>query len=248
MRKLLLAISFLTIIPAYGNRLADEKELAGSLAFYPLVGFLIGSLLAGMAALHYRLALGLSGDALIIVVWIITTAGLHLDGLMDTADGLFCGQDREGKLEVMRDSRVGAMGVITLMAVLILKLAFLNSLSYADKMWILAICPAFGRGMMVLAIYIFPYARSGGGLGRSFAEQAHWVHILIALLTLAAVTFGLGGSTGLILLGLAIIPVAIVAGWTARQLGGLTGDNYGAIGELSETIWLITAVIWKALA
>lgn len=248
MGKLLLAISFLTIIPAYGNRLADDKELAGSMAFYPLVGFLIGGLLVGLVGLNHWLDLGLSGDALIIVVWIILTAGLHLDGLMDTADGLFSGQDREGKLEIMRDSRVGAMGVIALTAVLILKLSFLNSLSSADKMWILAICPAFGRAMMVLAIYFFPYARSGAGLGRSFAEQASWVHILIALVTLAAGTLGLGGSTGLILLGLAFIPVALVTGWTARQLGGLTGDNYGAICELSETIWLVTAVIWNAWA
>lgn len=247
MRSLLLAISFLTIIPAYGNRLADDRELAGSLTFYPLVGFIVGGLLAALACLSHRLALGISGDALIIVLWIILTAGLHLDGLMDTADGLFSGKDRESKLEIMRDSRVGAMGAIALVALVLLKFTFLTSIEYSDKVWILMICPAFGRAIMVLGIFLFPYARSGPGLGKSFADQASWIHIFIAVIILLLGTWVLGRSTGLILLGLAAIPLALLTTWMARQLGGLTGDCYGAICELGETFWLITAVIWSAI-
>ncbi len=248
MRRFLLAISFLTIIPAYGNRLADDREMAGSMAFYPLVGFIVGGLLAALAYFNHWLSLGLSGDALVIVFWIILTAGLHMDGLMDTADGLFSGKERERKLEIMRDSRVGAMGAIALAALLILKLSFLGSIAYPDKLWILMISPAVGRTAMALCIYLFPYARSGPGLGKSFADQAGWGYIFIAVVTLLLGTFWVLKSTGLIMLGLTVIPAALLATWMARQLGGLTGDTYGAICELSETIFLIVAVIWMAIA
>ncbi len=247
MRKFLLAISFLTVIPAYGNRLADDKEMAGSLAFYPLVGFIIGALLAAVAYLCHWLSLGMGGTALVIVFWIILTGGLHMDGLMDTADGMFSGKERERKLEIMRDSRVGAMGAIALAALLILKLSFLSTLDYPELLWVLMISPAFGRCMMIISIYCFPYARSGPGLGKSFAEQASWVHILIAAATLLLGTFLLVGSNGLIILGLAALPLALIVTWLARQLGGLTGDTYGAICELSETLILIAAVITSAM-
>ncbi len=247
MQRLLLAISFLSIIPAYGNGRADDRDMAGSLAFYPLTGFLIGALLTAAAWLCHGLDLGISGDALIIVGWIIITAGLHLDGLMDTADGLFSGRDRERKLEIMRDSRVGAMGAIALAALLILKISFLNEIAYPEKLWILMAAPAFGRWMMVLGIYYFPYARSGPGLGKSFADQASWVEILMATATLLIGIFLLLGSRGLIILALTALPVALIIAWLARQLGGLTGDTYGAINEISEALFLIAAVLSQAI-
>lgn len=245
MREFLLAISFLTVIPAYGNRLADDKDMAGSLAYYPLVGFIIGALLAALANLCQLLSLGMSGTALVIVFWIILTGGLHLDGLIDSADGLFSGKDRERKLEIMRDSRIGAMGAIALAALLILKFSFLSEITYPD-LYLLIIAPAFGRAIMLLGIYFFPYARSGPGLG-SFADQANWIHILIAIITLFLGTFLLAKSSGLIMLGLAAVPIALVIIWAARQLGGLTGDSYGAICELSETMFLITAVLVRTI-
>jgi len=247
MRKLLLAISFLTILPAYGNRSADDRDMAGSLAYYPLVGFFIGGLLATLASFCHWLALGISGDALIIVAWIMLTGGLHLDGLMDSADGLFSGQDRDRKLEIMRDSRIGAMGAIALAALLLLKLSFLTALSYPEILWILILTPAFGRSMMVLGIVAFPYARSGPGLGKAFADQVGWLQVTIAIVTLLLGTFGLAGGQGLVLLGVAALPIALITAWSARQLGGLTGDSYGAICELAETFFLITAVVVRAI-
>lgn len=247
MSRFLLAISFLTVIPAYGNRLADDKDMAGSLVYYPLVGFIIGALLAVVAYLCHWLSFGMGGTALVIVSWIIVTGGLHLDGLMDSADGLFSGQEREHKLEIMRDSRVGAMGAIALAALLLLKISFFASLTYPNNLCLLIIGPAFGRFMMVFSIYFFPYARSGPGLGKPFADQASWVHIFIAMVTLLLGTFLLAKSSGLIILGVAAVPIALIVVWAARQLGGLTGDTYGAICELSETLFLITAVFVSAI-
>lgn len=242
MRQLLLAISFLTIIPAYGSRQADDREMAGSLAFYPLVGLIIGVLLATLAYGSSKLGLGMGGTALVLVFWMILTAGLHLDGLMDTADGLFSGRERERKLEIMRDSRVGAMGAVALAALLILKFSFLSLLLHPAGLWVLVMAPAFGRFMMLPAIYCFPYARTGPGLGKTFAEHVNRVHMLIAAATLLLGAYLLAGFYGLLLIGAAAVPVALITAWIAHQLGGLTGDTYGAVCEISETVFLITAV------
>lgn len=247
MKQFLLAISFLTTIPAYGNRLANDREVAGSLVFYPLVGFLMGALLAGLSYITHLLPLGIGGTALIIVFWIILTGGLHLDGMMDTADGLFSGKERERKLEIMRDSRVGAMGAIALAALLILKFSFLSIIDYPEALWVLMICPAWGRCIMVVAIYFFPYARSGPGLGKLFADQVNLFHVLLAVATFILGVYLLAPASGLILLGITILPMVLIVVWIAGQLGGLTGDTYGAICEISETVLLITFALAKSM-
>lgn len=247
MGSLRLAISFLTIIPAYGNRIADDREMANSLTFYPLVGLLVGAFLALLAYLFHWLALGISGDALLIVAWIIITGGLHLDGLMDTADGLFSGKDRDRKLEIMRDSRVGAMGVMALAALLILKLSFLNGIPYPEKIWVLVLAPALGRCMLLYACCLYPYARSGPGLGKTFAEQASKLHIIIATIILLAACLYLHGIYGLVFVLIAAFIVLGVMAWIGRILGGLTGDTYGAVCELAETVFIMTVVFGMAL-
>ena len=186
MHSLLLAISFLTIAPVYGNRIANDREFANSLYYYPLVGFIIGMILFAVSRLTELLGPGIAAEAMIILAWVMVTGALHLDGLMDSADGLFSGRDRERKLEIMKDSRVGAMGAITLVVVILLKLAFLDNLLITDKAWVLLVAPAVGRFMMVYAICRYPYARSGGGLGAAFGGEAGLPKLAGAALLLLA--------------------------------------------------------------
>lgn len=247
MNSLRLAISFLTIIPVYGNRKAGEKDMADSLYFYPLTGILIGLLLAAAAYLAEILSLGWAGDAIIIVVWIIITGALHLDGLMDSADGLFSGRDRERKLEIMRDSRVGAMGVISLVGLMLLKFSFLTTLTYIDKLGVLLISPAVGRWAMVYAASYFPYARSGPGLGKSFGNLNGSGRIITASLTILAATFLLMKWEGVFILFLTAAIVLLIARWMAGSLGGLTGDTYGALCEVAETLFILITVIAMTL-
>jgi len=246
-RSFLLAFSFLTIIPLYGNRVAEEKEMADSLYFYPLVGFIIGGFLALLAWFSNLLSLGWAGDALIIVSWIIITGGLHLDGLMDSADGLFSGRDRERKLEIMKDSRVGAMGGIALVSVLLLKFAFLASLPYQYKLWALLIAPAAGRCFMVYTVLLFPYARSGPGLGKCFGNNVGNMKILGATLVLLIGAFLTARITGLVLVLITAVPVTMAVLWIDRSLEGLTGDTYGAACEITETLLLMITVIGIAI-
>lgn len=239
MNALRLAISFLTIFPVY-KKVADEKGMADSLYCYPLVGFLIGLILALASHGQMLLSLGVAGDVLNVVFWIILTGGLHLDGLMDSADGLFSGRTRERKLEIMKDSRVGAMGVIALAALLMLKVSFLGLLPYPLKYWVLLLAPAVGRGVMLLPIAYYPYARQGPGLGRAFGNAASRAAFPIALFLLAIVA-GLGGNRFLLWAGVAAtVLISLLTTWMiSRSLAGHTGDTYGALCEFSEAVFLV---------
>lgn len=242
MRSLLLAISFLTMAPVYGNRIADDREFANSLYFYPLVGFIIGIILYLVARVTEMLGPGLAAEALIILVWVAVTGALHLDGLMDSADGLFSGRDRERKLEIMKDSRVGAMGAVALVVVVLLKLAFLDNLAPVDKAWVLLVAPATGRFMMVYAICHYPYARPGGGLGAAFGGQAGWPKLIGAALLLVAGAWWAYNWTALAAMVVTVGLGMLAVSWMARQLGGVTGDIFGALCECSETVFIIAAV------
>lgn len=241
MRTFRLAISFLSIFPVYGNQVAGEKEMARSLFYYSLVGFLLGSILVLGAFLGERMSLGLAGDVLIVVLWIIITGGLHLDGLMDTADGLFSGRDRLRKLEIMKDSRVGAMGAIALVSLLLLKVAFLGLLPYPMKYWVLLSAPALGRAMMTYPIVFHPYARPQPGLGRSFGDQAsRWVFPFVLLLALGGGYLAGGVKMVAWMLITAVLGV-LIAIRIRGVLGGHTGDTYGFLCEVTETILIIVA-------
>ncbi|HWP95280.1 MAG TPA: adenosylcobinamide-GDP ribazoletransferase [Syntrophomonadaceae bacterium] len=241
MRTFRLAISFLSIFPVYGKRVAGEQEMARSLFYYPLVGFLLGGFLVLAAYLGERMSLGLAGDVLVVVLWIILTGGLHLDGVMDTSDGIFSGRDRLRKLEIMKDSRIGAMGAIALIALLLLKVAFLGLLPYPVKYWVLLSAPALGRAMMTYPIVFHPYARPQPGLGRSFGDQAsRWV-FPVALIIAVGGGYLAGGvkmDIWMLLTGL----LAVLAAIRIRVvLGGHTGDTYGFLCELTETMFIIIA-------
>ena len=162
---------------------------------------------------------------------------------MDTADGIFSGRPKERRLEIMRDSRVGALGVLTLVALLLLKLTFINQLPYKDKLWILVLAPALGRTIMLYAISFFPYARQGPGLGRSFGNKISKWYVVVALFLVLIVSYLLGGPW---VLGYIFITVPWMVGlchYINNLLGGHTGDTYGAICEVSETLFIIMAVI-----
>ena len=246
MTSFLLALSFLTIIPAYGNKIAGEKEMANSLYAYPLVGLFIGGFLALAAYISDILSLGIGGDALVVVLWIILTGGLHMDGLMDTADGLFSGKERERKLEIMKDSRNGAMGVISFGAILLLKFAFLVSMPLQYKILALLLAPVIGRAVMVYSIVYFSYARSKPGLGKCFGEEAGKAKFLGAITFTLVVAFIIAGPIGVGLALVTLLMAAIIAKGIGGVLGGQTGDTYGALCETSETIFLIAIVIGMA--
>jgi adenosylcobinamide-GDP ribazoletransferase len=179
-----------------------------------------------------------------------------MDGLMDTADGVLSHRSRERMLEIMKDSRVGAMGVIVGGWMLLMKAALLYALLEFSSQWLilLAIIPIWSRLFMVVAIVRWPYARVGEGMGRLVATVSYKECTAAGLLALGITVLILviGGGTGLLALILCTLIIAVatlvlgglLAHYLANKLGGLTGDTYGALNEWLEAALLLGAVMW----
>lgn len=230
------ALRFLTIIPVPGRPAPSNERFARSVALFPLAGALIGALLAGLG-----MASGIVWSAevrpvLLVVAWGIVTAGLHLDGTSDTFDAVMSWRPRERKLEIMRDSRVGAMGVLALIAVLALKATWLHA---AGEGWLRAVwlAPVLGRWAMTYGLCWFPSARADG-LGHSVQPQVRRGDFVVATATALALALALAGTHGLIACALVWLGAHLLAMWWTRDLGGLTGDTYGALCELAEVVAL----------
>ena len=177
---------------------------------------------------------------------LLLTGGLHVDGLMDTADAFFSHQDRARMLEIMRDSRSGALGVAAGVVVMLAKYAALSHLLGHGHLWAIAVAPALGRMGIVLAAANFGSAREGG-LGASFAAEVRPLHAAAALASAVAVAVALLHWQGVCLPALAVLVAMAVAWYSRRRLGGLTGDIYGAINELVELAVLLAAgAAWVA--
>ncbi|MEI7026015.1 adenosylcobinamide-GDP ribazoletransferase [Paenibacillus sp. y28] len=264
------AFKFLTRLPWPFPAPYSEQAFRRSVVFYPLVGLAIGLLLAACSYAGSRLLPPLPAAVLLAGLWTALSGALHLDGLMDTADGLFSHRSRERRLEIMKDSRVGAMGVITCVFMVLWKISLLSALLPASPSAAvaLALIPLWSRCFMVWAITGWPYARAEGGLGGLLAgiplRYAAAATVLAAVLS-AALLWPLGfaadpggglhdlrseaaGTAALVLfLGLPAVGALCAIGTAAviaRKLGGQTGDTYGAINELVEAVLLAVVLCW----
>lgn len=229
------ALRFLTIVPL-GSEKENQTNLGQSLTFFPLVGALIGLVAAGLNQLLLLIFPASVTNLLIVVVLVILRGGLHLDGLMDTADGLFSQKERSKMLEVMRDSRVGAFGAIALVSSMLIKWSTLNQLGPTLKWRALTLVPALGEWAIVYAVWRFPYAREGEGTGRIFANQASWLQLAAASITALLLALVLLIEKSVLVLLVFVPLLLILAGYIARKLGGFTGDAYGAVAELGEVL------------
>ena len=219
------------------------RNISHSRAFYPAIGLMIGLVLVGVEEGSSRVFSEPLTAAFLVAVMIVVTRGLHLDGLMDVFDGVFGGFTPERRLEIMRDSRVGAFGVIGAIAVLLLKYGALVSLlmlPQPGKEWALFLFPTLSRWTMVVLLGAFPYVRTQG-LGSPFHGTGIKIATTIAGISALAASVLLGGFAGLGLF-FGVTVVAWLMGWAiAKTLGGLTGDAYGATNEIIETVVLIVA-------
>lgn len=242
----LLALQFLTTLPL-GRRQSFPGDMPGrSMAWFPLVGLLIGSLLVILDAVLSRLWSGLPGSALLLLAWLAITGGMHLDGFIDCCDGLLVERPAEQRLAIMKDSRVGAFGVLGAISLLLVKFSSLAALAPDQRgIWLLLV-PTLSRWVMVWAAWRYPTARPEGfavwfrrGLGRR-----QW--LLATGLTLA-VSLLVGRWLGLLLWGILWLCAWLSIAWVMRRIPGLTGDVYGALNETSEALGLLLAVLWQGV-
>jgi adenosylcobinamide-GDP ribazoletransferase len=211
-------------------------------AYFPVIGLILACLLWLLTVIASPFLPPFVLAALLVVAQILLTGGLHLDGLMDSCDGLFGGRTAERKLEIMRDSRVGSFGVLGAACILLLRFSCLASLNSRQIVFALLLAMPTARWCMAFALYLFPNARNNG-LGNIYRQAVTREHVIIAGMISLVITIIAGRVIG-ILIWAVLTGVAFVLGkWITGTIGGLTGDTYGAIEEVTDVIALLLVVI-----
>jgi adenosylcobinamide-GDP ribazoletransferase len=241
-RSLTYAIRTLTRLPIGTGTLEREEQ---SLFWFPLVGAFYGV----VAHLISRLALPSSLlAALIVAAWAYLSRAFHLDGLADWADGLGGGWSAERTLAIMRDSHIGAFGVITLIITLLVQYASLSNL--VDDPLALLLSPLFGRAMIVVTASLLPYARQGEGSASQLVRGAtgrHCVVLIFQLIFVGIICWLVAGLYALLRTALAltcsVIFTAVLLRVAKRRIGGVTGDVLGAVSVIAESVALVGFLI-----
>lgn len=246
MRAFWVALQFLTRLPVPRSVVADAEERGRSVSYYPLVGLLLGALLAGLQNLLAGVEAGVQ-SALVLLIWVLVTGGLHLDGLADSADA-WAGShgDREKALRIMKDAASGPAGVAAVTLLLLIKFAALSVL-IRHEAWIgLILAPLLGRMALVLLFVTTPYVRPGG-LG---AAQAAFLPQRAAIMVLIVFALGMTAFGQMVVWTLVAAAVVslILRAMMIRRLGGATGDTLGATCELVEASVVVVMVLVLAWA
>jgi len=229
------AISFLTIIPVPGRAIsANGKQVL----YFPLVGLIIGSLLYGVDYLlsitQYK-ELRIVGDVLFLAV---ISGALHLDGLADAADGFFSHRPKEQILEIMKDSRIGVMGVLALIFCVLLKIAGVTGIIQSESLIWLILAPALGRVAQVISLIFIEHVPSERTLAGQFYQQGEYFLLFFCPLPFAII-FYLNWQLALISLALFTILLVGLLFFFKNKIGGITGDTIGATTEIIETAFLL---------
>lgn len=250
MRLFLLAFQFLTIFPLPFTLRCEEEDLGRSMTCFPLVGFALGAMLAGADFLLTPLMPRALGDLLLVALLALVTGALHLDGLSDVCDGLAARGSKERFLDVMKDSRVGAVGAVALVLGIALKYQALLAVPAAYKREALVFFPVVARFSQVQMTVGATRARKDG-LGAAFISGAGLVQFLLAYLITLAAAYLLLGMNGLYCTFLLFILTWRIKVWAHKRLGGITGDVIGCASELNEIFCLVLLVVlfsrgWQA--
>lgn len=236
---------FLTRIPVKTQTQWMPESFSHSVKFFPIIGGIIGLILSGFlygvqSFWGGKLPVHLIAIGLILLE-IIITGGLHCDGLMDTIDGIFSGKSRERMLEIMKDSRVGAFGAMSFCLLIFVKYSLIMDIDPTLLPLAILVMPIVGRTAVVAGITLYPYARAEG-LGKAFYQSAHKYTLYVAGLCSALLLIPLGRLV--MISGVVGIAFALLfAEYVSKRLGGLTGDVYGAIIELTEIVTLLVFII-----
>lgn len=241
--QLALAVSFLTILPVR-LRAPDSPDLGAAAAWFPVVGALIGALAGGVRAGAEPVVGATAATVLAMAALVLSTGGIHQDGLADTADGLGVRGDPERRLAVMRDSATGAFGVLALIGWALLLFAALAPLSGREALAALVTAGALSRWAALLHAASTSPARPDG-LGAGFRVGRV---VLATASACAVVVAGVadGAVPGLVALGIALA-IALLSAWAARRaIGGRTGDTIGATVAVVE-VAVCTALLgfWR---
>lgn len=246
MKSFLYALQFLTIIPVKAGD-AIDRNIRGAIACFPLVGLLIGLVLAGAGCLMSFLNFGqLPMNTILLILLAFLTGGLHLDGLADTFDGMAGGKDRSEILRIMRDPHIGTMGTLSIILAVMLELALLSGIDITLKVRSLLLLCILSRWSMVLAMFLFPYAR-GEGKAQGFFKNIDSKNFILASVVTLFLAMVLWQLKGILIIGIVALSTYVTGKFVNGRIGGITGDTLGAVNEISQIIVLAGVYIMKEI-
>lgn len=248
-----LATRFLTIFPltklmfkkdSNKEEQISNKDFASSMVFFPLVGLGIGFFLVIFQKIFFYATFPpLLSSALILVIWIWMSGGLHLDGFVDSVDGFSGGKDKEEILKIMQDSTVGAKGILALFSLLLLKFILLVESFPLSQETILLFTPVISRWSMVMAAYLGKPAHSQNSMGKLFMDYLSWKEFILATLIMVGIGFLAFNHYFFYFILMAITIVWLILWYSQQKIGGINGDIIGAINEIVELFILLTYYI-----
>ncbi len=236
MKGLISAIQFITIL-RIGK--IEHFEPHRMIPFFPIVGLLLGVVVSGFDWIFLQLFSRPVASFLDVVLLIVLTGALHIDGLGDMADGLFGHHSRGKALSIMKDSRIGAMGLVAIVCAIIVKWCGISGLEQQRHL-ILIIIPAFSRGSMLFGIRLLPYGRPQGGTGHPFFSHELSLAAFAGLAAPLVLTLFLG-LKGLWLGVAFVVLTGVVLYYYKKRLGCITGDMLGAMAEGMESVLFLFA-------
>jgi len=237
------ALTTLTVLPLPRRfHQCDEKNMAASVVYFPFVGLFVGVSLAGLAYFLKVILSPLVLAAVLLFVLVMFTGGLHLDGVADLADGLGAGGSPERMLAVMKESQVGAFGVIALVLVLLLKFSLFFEIIDKGRWLDFVLMALLSRWAMVLAAFLGKYPRVTG-TGLVFIGQISSAQILMATgftVLFSGLILGISGFGAMALAGLTTVSFV---SYLTRRLGGITGDVLGTLNEKVEILVMLFLIV-----
>lgn len=238
MKRLILMLQFLTKLPLPFNIEADEEDFSKGVIYFPLVGLIIGLLLAGTYVGVLSISNSMIASVFVVAFEVFLTGGLHLDGLADTFDGLYSYRDKERMLEIMKDSRVGTNGVLILVLGIVAKLVLIYSLDAPIE--VLIVMPVVSRLMVVMMSRFSKYARENG-MGGFFIGKTTTLQLIIATIMTIAVHLI---RPELLIVSVIVTVLALIYRYHVyTKIDGITGDVLGAIVEMSEVFFLLIYIL-----
>lgn len=245
LRSAIVAAQFLTRVPL-SRHAGETHELARAVAYFPLIGALVGAGVAGVIAAAAPL-LGL--DVAIVaglVFGALLTGAFHEDGLADACDGLGGGFTRDRALEIMRDSRIGSYGAVALVLLYAARFTLFRTLGVAELLLALPVASALGHAGGVVLMAWLPNARNEG-VADDVAHSLGRGTIAIAMATPLIIAAVLCGIAAPMLVAAATVVTVAAVFYLRYRLGGITGDCLGAVNVVVEVTTLACAVSWTRL-
>lgn len=214
------------------------------MAYFPVVGLLLGIILVISNKILSRYIPYPLTDILLLILLVFLTGGLHLDGLADSIDALAGSRDREEALRIMKDGRIGAIGSLSLVLLLMTKYLSLTALDRGIKDQAIMLMPVIGRWAMVPAAYLGTYARREEGIGKAFVDNVGMREFILATVTAILLVLFFFKIKGIYIIIASILVFIGIFYYLKRRISGMTGDTLGAICELLEVSFLLFVIIF----